>query len=225
MTNPNAELSEAKRQLLELLKRLGPLTAGAIAKQLGTSDVAARQHLTALEQAGLVSAEPQPPTGGRGRPSVGWSLTGRAQSLFPDHHAELTVGLIEAIRKTVGETGLRQIAETRAEVQLAQYRRLLPPPGTSLRRRVEALARQRTAEGYMAEVIAEGRGRYLLIEHHCPICEAASSCPGLCTTELELFRRVLGENVEVERTRHLLSGDDRCAYRITRKTTRGSLTQ
>jgi predicted ArsR family transcriptional regulator len=216
MVKPTTELSEAKRQLLELLKRLGPLTAGKISARLGTTDVAARQHLGTLEVAGLVSAETQPPSGGRGRPSIRWSLTERAQALFPNHHAELTVGLIDAIRETVGEAGLQQIAQTRAEAQLALYRRLLPPPTASLCQRIEALAKQRTAEGYMAEVVTEGRGRYLLIEHHCPICEAAKSCSGLCSTELELFRRVLGEDVEVERTRHLLSGDDRCAYRISK---------
>jgi len=34
--------------------------------------------------------------------------------------------------------------------------------------------------------------------------------------ELELFRTVLGDDVSVERSQHLLSGDLRCAYRLTR---------
>ena len=63
-------LSEAKQETLTLLKRLGPSPAGRIAERLGTTAVATRQHLAALEEAGLVQAEPQPPTG-RGRPSRG----------------------------------------------------------------------------------------------------------------------------------------------------------
>jgi predicted ArsR family transcriptional regulator len=57
----------------------------------------------------------------------------------------------------------------------------------------------------------------VLVEHHCPICEAAGACPGLCRTELELFREALGDDVTVERTQHLLGGDTRCAYRVTKR--------
>ena len=65
---------------------------------------------------------------------------------------------------------------------------------------------------------AFGRGLFddwLLIEHHCPICVAATSCQGLCHSELELFRAALGPEVTVAREQHLLSGDTRCAYRIS----------
>ena len=66
----------------------------------------------------------------------------------------------------------------------------------------------------MAEVRVDGRD-VVLVEHHCPVCEAATACTGLCRAELELFRDVLGSDVSVTREQHLLSGDERCAYRIT----------
>jgi predicted ArsR family transcriptional regulator len=78
---------------------------------------------------------------------------------------------------------------------------------------VRALAQQRTAEGYMADVQCDGDA-VILVEHHCPICTAATACPGFCRSELELFRDTLGPRVTVERTAHLLAGDVRCAYRI-----------
>ncbi len=83
-------------------------------------------------------------------------------------------------------------------------------------RRVEALARQRSAEGYMAEVEQAAAGAFVLVEHHCPICDAATACQGLCRAELTVFRRSLGDGVRVERTRHLLSEGGRCAYRISK---------
>nr|MBA2325379.1 MarR family transcriptional regulator [Actinomycetota bacterium] len=86
----------------------------------------------------------------------------------------------------------------------------------TLGRRVGALARRRSAEGYMAEAQRDGDG-WMLVEHHCPVCEAAQACTGLCRTELDLFRATLGPDVEVERTQHLLSGDTRCAYRVTER--------
>jgi predicted ArsR family transcriptional regulator len=75
----------------------------------------------------------------------------------------------------------------------------------------------RTEEGYMAEVRSDKKGSYLLIENHCPICAAANACQGFCSTELDLFRSVLGQGVEVEREEHIVSGDRRCAYRVRPK--------
>ena len=81
--------------------------------------------------------------------------------------------------------------------------------------RVRALAERRTQEGYLAEALVDG-DEWLLVEHHCPICVAATSCQGLCSSELEVFQQALGADVTVRREQHLLSGDTRCAYRIAR---------
>ena len=70
----------------------------------------------------------------------------------------------------------------------------------------------------MAEVKEdEEGGGFLLVENHCPICAAANACQGFCSTELDLFRTVLGPGVEVERVEHIVSGDQRCAYRVQPK--------
>ena len=212
----SASVSAAKRRLLEELKRTGPVTAGALAERLELTDVAVRQHLTALEESGLVVSGPGP-TGGRGRPPTTWSPTERARGEFPDHHAQLSVELIEAMRRALGEDGVRRVVDARAELQVDAYRRRVPGQNTSLRSRVNALARLRTDEGYMAEVVREGPERFLLIEHHCPICEAATSCTGICRAEWDVFRSVLGDDVTVDRVEHLLSGGARCVYRVERR--------
>lgn len=66
----------------------------------------------------------------------------------------------------------------------------------------------------MAEVRRERPGTFVLVENHCPICAAATACQGFCTSELDLFRSVLGPGVDVERTEHIVGGDRRCAYRV-----------
>jgi len=67
----------------------------------------------------------------------------------------------------------------------------------------------------MAEWRKDGDA-FLLLEHHCPICAAATACQGFCRSELEIFRDALGRDAVVERVEHLLAGARRCAYRITR---------
>jgi predicted ArsR family transcriptional regulator len=205
-------VSGSKRQIVERLKR-AEATAPELAVALQLTEAAVRQHLDALAENGLVTSHARPREG-RGRPPTVWTLTDLAQDLFPDRHDDLTVELIDAVRSALGDEGLDRVIEARHGVQLDAYRRAIPKRG-ALRDRVEALARVRTAEGYVAEVVDDPDGRgVVLVEHHCPICTAATSCPGLCRSELELFREVLGPKVTVERTQHVLAGDRRCAYRI-----------
>lgn len=211
-----ATLSDAKRRLAEQLKLRAPCTPGELAEELGLTEVAVRQHLAALEAAGLARAEKRAASG-RGRPALEWSLTEHAAGLFPDRHGELTVDLLGALGEAFGPSGLERLVAARTKQQSAQYRALVPGGRASLRKRVEALAAQRSREGYMAEVRSEKRGEYLLIEHHCPICVAAKSCLQLCSSELDVFRAALGDDVEVERTQHLLDGDARCVYRVRKR--------
>jgi predicted ArsR family transcriptional regulator len=208
-----AALGPSKRRIVERLKR-ADATVAELARALGMTEAGARQHLDALAEHGLVESRTRP-SASRGRPPTVWALTDLAQDLFPDRHDDLTVDLIDAVRAALGDDGLQRVIDARTDAQLAQYRRAVPKRA-SLRARAEALARIRTAEGYIAEVVDDPEGRgVLLVEHHCPICTAASACAGLCGAELALFRQVMGPGVRVERTQHLLAGDRRCAYRIT----------
>ena len=208
--------ADSKRRLLEYLKRSAPSTAADLARFLGVTEVAVRQHLQKLQEQGLVASRTGVP-GGRGRPPILWSLTEESRDLFPDRHGELAIELIDAVRRTYGEEGIQELLRARGQQQTKQYRSAIPAATASLAERVRVLAKLRSNEGYMAEARVEGDGSMLLIEHHCPICDAARECQGLCSTEIDIFRRVLGRSVRVERTEHLLTGAHRCVYRITKK--------
>ncbi|WP_230191140.1 hypothetical protein [Paenibacillus sp. CECT 9249] len=66
----------------------------------------------------------------------------------------------------------------------------------------------------MAEIIENPDGTYCYVEKHCPICEAARACSNLCKKEMEMFRQVIGDGVEIARGEHILKGDNRCVYWI-----------
>ena len=204
-------ITGTRREILELLKTRGPQTAAAIAKPLGVTAMAVRQHLWDLRDEKLVEETSRP--GGVGRPAKIWSLTEDAERYFPDAHAELAVGLIGALRESLGPEAMDAVIAARAKQQLENYRAAMADCG-SLAAKLEALAGARTAEGYMATVESDGDD-LLFLEHHCPICAAARVCQGLCAMELDVFRDCLGPSVEVERTDHILAGARRCAYRVT----------
>ena len=201
-----------RRAIVKLLKTQGAMHSAALAKRLRLTPMAVRQHLYALQREQLVASDERPVP--IGRPAKHWRLTRQADTLFPDAYAELNVALIDAVGQTFGPKGLQRVIESRSATQKADYARriVLSAP---LKERLRQLADVRTEEGYMAEVRPDGRGRFLFIENHCPICAAATVCQGFCTTELDLFRAVLGPDVSVERTEHIISGDRRCVYRVT----------
>lgn len=203
----------SRRALIDNLKQDGPQDAASLARSLGISAMAVRQHLYELQAEGLVTHETQArPVG---RPAKLWALTPAADRFFPDGHAELSVGLIAAMKQAFGKGGLDKLLKLRARDQTAAYRaRLDGQP--DLAQKLKQLAQIRSAEGYMAEV-EETDGGFLLVENHCPICAAAAACTGLCKMELKVFRKSLGDAAKVERIDHILAGARRCAYRVTPK--------
>jgi predicted ArsR family transcriptional regulator len=214
-TPPTGE-RKTRRAIVKLLKTEGPLGSAQLAERLGLTAMAVRLHLYALQGEGMVTAEDRPvPVG---RPAKSWRLTREADSHFPEAYAELSVALIDAMQETFGAEGLNRVLVSRCARQREEYSKRIRT-ADPLEKKLKELARVRTEEGYMAEVRAEEEGGgFLLVENHCPICAAANACQGFCSTELDLFRSVLGSGVEVERVEHIVSGDQRCAYRVRPKT-------
>jgi len=203
---------KTRRAIVKLLKTEGPLDSAQLAARLQLTPMAVRQHLYALQEQKLVTADERPVP--IGRPAKFWRLTREANSLFPDAYAELNVALIDAVTATFGPKGMQRLLEAREAQQRGAYASRITATAP-LRTKLQQLARVRSEEGYMADVKPDGRGRFLFIENHCPICAAATACQGLCATELDLFRAVLGPGVAVERTEHVVSGDRRCVYTVS----------
>lgn len=200
-----------KDQLLHILKVEGAQTASSLAESLGVSPMAVRQHLQGLKQKGWVTyGEQRQPVG---RPVKRWHLTDAAQSLFPNSHEDLVLGLLESAEQLLGAKGLETIIRHRTEKQIQKYQVVMENV-EHWRDRTHILAQLRTQEGYMAEVIDQEDGSVLLVENHCSICVAAQQCPRLCVSELEVFTTLLGDTVSIHRQEHILAGDRRCAYHI-----------
>ena len=199
-----------RRAIVNLLKQEGAMDSKELSKRLGVSAMAIRQHLYALQSERLVTYQEEPRP--MGRPAKLWQLTQAADRFFPTGYAELTLSLINSVTEAFGEGGIDRLLEVRTRNQIAAYREQVSQD--ELPEKLEALAMLRTNEGYMAEVERLEDGSFLLIENHCPICAAATACTGLCARELEVFQSVLGAEVKIERTEHIVAGARRCAYQV-----------
>ena len=198
---------------MQRLKTRGPQSVKILSKQLDMTTMGVRQHLAELESKGLVG-QTQEERQTRGRPVHLWKLSAAGHGRFPDTHSQTTIEIIDVIRSTLGEQSLNQLIAQRSDKIEAQYREQLSTIAPELQLQIEKLAQLRSDEGYMAEVRLLPDA-FMLIENHCPICTAATSCQQFCETELDLFQRLFEDKAIVTRTDHLLAGARRCAYKIT----------
>ena len=205
------DMSTAERILLRLKTR-GPASTATLAQELGMTAEAARLQVQKLLAEELISGV-QEAAAGAGRPRQNWELSPAGHTRFPDTHAYLTIQLIGSIRQLFGEEGLdRLISQREGEMRKDYLKACSGVAG--IPKKLDKLAALRAAEGYMARVEKDGKD-WLLIEDHCPICAAATTCQGFCRSELQLFREVIGDAASVTREEHLLAGARRCVYRVS----------
>jgi len=198
-----AEYTEAERpRTLDLLKIHGPANIPGLARLLGVNPNAVRQQLEALHREGLVDMKTA--RRGVGRPTQIWSLTPKAEALFPQAYGMMAVDLLRRLREIDGDEKIAKLFARRTRGLLKEYRKRLS--GKNPVDRLRELARIRDREGYMARPSPGG-----LTEHHCPIAALAKEFPLVCQYEKLLFEAALG--VKVDRTQHLASGDSACVYR------------
>src|SRR5438552_1679248 len=187
-TDRGSGQTKTRRAIVKLLKTEGALDSARLAKRLRVTPMAVRQHLYALQKEKMVSAEERPvPVG---RPAKFWRLTRDADRLFPDAYAELSVALIKAVGETFGPAGIDRLLQTRLARQQRDYASRIDRDAP-LAKKLQQLAKVRSDEGYMAQVVPE-REAFVFVENHCPICAAATVCQGFCATEIDLFRSALG---------------------------------
>ena len=194
------KMIEENEKAMCILKNEGEKTLKDLAKMLGITTEGARFQLLKLSNEGYVKSESR--AMGRGRPQQFWSLTKKGHDKFPNRHSELTLRLINKIKKEYGEDALSQIIASTAEDNLNHYRKTIEETDT-LEEKVRKLAELREREGYMASFKKTDDGDFMLIENHCPICDAASLCQKFRSSELDIFQTVLGPGAQIKRTKHI----------------------
>ncbi|WP_028765882.1 helix-turn-helix transcriptional regulator [Shewanella fidelis] len=197
-------------KILQMLKTRGALTAKVIATELGLTTMAVRQHLQSLEESRDLVYEDRKAT--RGRPTRYWALTPQSNSHFSDRHEELTVQLIDSVKTIFGDGALEQLITHREQATYTLYSQALANVD-GLQAKLNILAKLRTEEGYMA-TIEQHQELYFLLENHCPICAAATSCLNFCRSELQLFQSLFTAEANITREEHIIEGARRCAYKI-----------
>jgi predicted ArsR family transcriptional regulator len=199
---PTAERARGTREeILVLLRRHGRLSAPRLADLLQITSVGVRRHLGLLERDGLVESTVEKPR--RGRPAAIYRLTDAGR-----HYDEVAREALAFLRDR-DAAALSQFLAWRNERLAASYAGRVG--GATLAERTDALAEVLSEQGFMAEVESAPDG-LRLCQHNCTVEHLAAELPDLCTSEAELFERLLRTPVEREAT--IVDGAVRCVTRI-----------
>ncbi|HUP54441.1 MAG TPA: helix-turn-helix domain-containing protein [Methylomirabilota bacterium] len=212
-TEPLGGSSNLRRALLLRLRHDGPSSPEDLATGLGVSRTGVLQQLHALETSGLVSR--QAVRHGVGRPRHVYDVTAAAQDLFPTNYDGLASGLLAAIRAIGGEDLVDGVFDERRRISGDRIRQRMAErlsPAASLVDRARELAVIQDEQGYLAEATIGADGVIRLIERNCAIHRVAADNGAACQAELDLFREILGP--DVERETHIAAGDRCCTYRL-----------
>ncbi|WP_127584779.1 helix-turn-helix transcriptional regulator [Paenibacillus koleovorans] len=208
-------MSKAKstRQIiLEMLKKNDALTANEMAAQLQITDIAVRRHLQSLEKDQLVQTKLVRQA--MGRPTYAYTLTESSELMFPKKYADITLDFLQDVQELQGEAMIDSLFERREKRLREKYGQAMQ--GQELEMRVGELAQLQDDRGYMAEWQQDAAtGRYVLTEHNCPIHAVAHQFHQACSSELALFRNVLG--ADVQQVECKAKGGHRCVYVVSPK--------
>lgn len=189
---------ETRREVLALLLKLGPVTAGELSQQLGLSAAGVRRHLDILVNENLAeNCEALPVKGqtqSRGRPAKQYRLTDQGRSQFGHKYDTLAQQALAHLREAGGDEAVRALARTRIATILNGVDSA-DETDSSIERATKEVANALDKNGYAATVTHAGAG-IQICQHHCPIADVAAEHPELCEAEHEAISEVVGIHVQ-----------------------------
>lgn len=198
-----------RMEVLELLRRKQAASAETISSELGITPNAVRQHLTNLERDGLVKREPV--RAKRGRPSLLFSLTERADSVFPKRYGQLSTMVLTELQEMQGPQALDEIFR---RVALRHADAVEPElVGLDFDQKVRRVVAWIGRAGTLAEAEATEGGITVSI-HNCPFRNTALKFPQVCTITPQLLTRLLDTSVSQDGSIH--RGDSHCSFVVKR---------
>jgi predicted ArsR family transcriptional regulator len=216
LENISNGFSEPKKKLLYYLKVMQQAGLEELAKVMKISRMAVHKHLVILQKRGLV--ESIEIRGNVGRPRMVYQLTSQSKTVFPKSYSAIATHALDFIERNMGKEGIEKVLHERQSELFDQYYKRLK--NLNFDKQVKELAKIRDEEGYIAESKKESKnkssgddgGKYLILEYNCPIIHIAEKHWEACSTETELFEKLLGANIET--THRIAKGDSICKFVI-----------
>ena len=188
------------RAVLEELKRSGGLPVSELERRLDASYMALKQHCEDLKALGYLDRSRIPRTV-VGRPEIFYSLSAKADALFPQVGADFTLGLLEELKAMFGENSPDKLLFQHFQRRQRLWMDLLGK-AQSLEEKVVKFVALRETEGCAVLLHREGESALRIEEIHNPLQRVLERYPRAVAMELRMIEQLLGAKV----TRRELAG-------------------
>ena len=218
LENISDGFSEPKKKLLYYLKVMQQAGLEELANVMKISRMAVHKHLAILQNRGLVEGL-EVRGNVVGRPRMVYQLTSQSKTVFPKSYSAIATHALDFIERNMGKEGVEKVLRERQSDLFEQYYKRLK--NLDFDKQVKELARIRDEEGYIAESKKESKksddsgGKYVILEYNCPIIHIAEKHWEACSTESELFEKLLGADIET--THRVAKGDSICKFVVKEK--------
>ena len=200
---PETETSDV--MILDLLRKLGPLSVSQLAVHLNVTATAVRQRLTRLTAQGHIQRAATKAL--RGRPSHQYDLTEQGRRKTGSNFADLAVALWEEIRAIADPEVRRGLLQRLSKRLAEQYSGRMV--GKELPQRMEEMAAIFSERKIPFEVDRSGE-LPILRALACPYPDLAEKDRTICSVEKMMFSELAGDSLRLSNCR--LDGGTCCTF-------------
>jgi predicted ArsR family transcriptional regulator len=201
-----------RERVLALIVSDGPVSAAALATDLGLTPAGVRRHLAQLETDGRIAVHEIGATPGqRGRPARHYVATHRGQSELTGAYPDLATQALRYLRDIGGDDAVEEFARRRLDELTDRYASRIT--ARDVEGRAEQLAAVLAEDGFAASIRpVAGTSTVQLCQGHCPVQHVAEEFPQLCDAEAQVFSQLLGSHVQ--RLATLAGGGHACTTNV-----------
>lgn len=180
-----------------------------LSKELNITSVTVRHHLDVLRSEGLVADPIVRHRATSGRPQHAYTLTHKADELFPKNYSGLAAQLLAEVKARYDAREINVIFEGLTNRLLSEAPQ--PISGEPIEQRLDQVIEFLNQKGYVARWERQPDG-FLVHTRNCPYEGLAGNHPELCNMDMTLIGSLMGRIPE--RVCHISAGDESCSYLI-----------
>jgi predicted ArsR family transcriptional regulator len=200
------------RAVLEELKHSGGLPVTDLARQVDASYMAVKQHCEDLKKLGYLDRSRVPRTV-VGRPEIFYSLSAKADALFPQAGVSFTLDLLDELKSLLGDNTPDKLFFQHFQKQQEKWQ-VLFANGQSLPEKATKLAALREKEGCHVRCKVDPENGVSIEEFHNPLQRVFERYPRAVAMEQRMIEQLLGTRVNRRELNGGRNGQPRVIFEV-----------
>jgi len=181
-------------KIIEAIKKSQGMTVTELSKAVELSYMGAKQQCEKLEALGYLKTW-RVPRKTAGRPEKLYVLTEKCSTLFPQAGVELSLNVMEGVKRFFGDSAPEKILFHHYEQQRSKWASHVSR-GKSMVEKATRLVELREKSGVFCQCHYTSEGGFRIEEYHHPMQEIFAVFPSAIAQEVRMMEQLLGTKVE-----------------------------